>query len=190
LQTFGEDFIARITPTDEQQDLIEVKTRPQSHCIRWHEERFCRLTASNFGCVLQRKSQFHSLALELLQPKCLQNVPAIQWGVKHEAIAFECYENNLATRHHDLTLRKSGIVIGNPPYLAASPDGVLVDRCGRLSALILLQNSLYMKHVNSYQTFIVIKWMPFFVQALIIFAGVVCRIVLGARLFFLFAWVV
>ena len=80
LQEVGDNFIAGITPTKEQQDLIEIKTRLQSKCIRWHEERFCRLTASNFGRVLQRKSRFDTLALELLQPKLLQNVPAIQWG--------------------------------------------------------------------------------------------------------------
>ena len=57
------------------------------------------LIASNFGLVLQRKSQFHTLAMELLQLKCLKNVPAIQWGVEHEAVAFEYYEKSLATRH-------------------------------------------------------------------------------------------
>ena len=96
--------------------MIEIKTRLQSKCIQWHKERFCRLTASNFGRALQRKSRFDTLALELLQPKPLQNVPAIQWGQQHELDAFNLYEKNLTT-HHNLSLRKCG---GNPAYLAAS----------------------------------------------------------------------
>lgn len=71
--------------------------------------------------------------VELLQPKSLYNIPAIQWGRQHELDAFELYEKNLTTRHHDLTLRKCGVVIGNPSYLAASPDGVLVDQSGKIS---------------------------------------------------------
>ena len=116
--------------------MIEIKTRLQSKCIRWHEERFCRLTASNFGRVLQRKSRFDTLALELLQPKPLQNVPAIQWGHQHELDAFNLYEKNLTTRHFNLSLRKCGLMIGNPAYLAASPDGVLVDQSVRTPGII------------------------------------------------------
>ena len=68
LQGFGDDYITGITPIAEQQDLIEIKTLLQSKCTRWHEERFSRLTVSNFGRVLQRKSRFDTIALELLQP--------------------------------------------------------------------------------------------------------------------------
>ena len=58
LHEFGKSFISEITPTDLQQDLIEKKTRLQTNSARWHEERYCRPTASNFGKVIQRKSEF------------------------------------------------------------------------------------------------------------------------------------
>lgn len=53
LQEFGKSFISEITPTDLQREIIEKKTRLQSNCVRWHEERYCRLTASNFGKVIK-----------------------------------------------------------------------------------------------------------------------------------------
>lgn len=38
--------------------------------------------------------------------------------------------------HSDLKLRKSGIHIGEPLYLGASPDGILKDVEGNLSGII------------------------------------------------------
>jgi len=42
---------------------IEMKTRPQSYCARWHEERYCRLTASNFGVVIKLFAKFKEISL-------------------------------------------------------------------------------------------------------------------------------
>ena len=53
LEEFGKSFISGITPTDMQREMIEKKTRLQSNCVRWHEERFCRLTDSNFGKIIK-----------------------------------------------------------------------------------------------------------------------------------------
>ena len=35
-----------------------------------------------------------------------------------------------------MVLKKSGIVIGDVPYLAASPDGVLTDESGKVQGII------------------------------------------------------
>ena len=35
-------------------------------------------------------------------------------------------------RHPNMMLRKSGIVIGDIPYLAAIPDGILTDESGEV----------------------------------------------------------
>ena len=43
-----------------------------------------------------------------------------------------CY---LISYHHNLSLRKCGLIIGNPAYLAASPDGVLGDQLGKTSGI-------------------------------------------------------
>ena len=80
LQEFGKSFISGITLTDMQREMIEKKTRLQSNCVRWHEERFCRLTASNFGKIIKRKSEFENLAQELLSNKKLSDLPALKWG--------------------------------------------------------------------------------------------------------------
>ena len=45
-----------ITPNDQQRSDIEKATRMQANCVRWHEERYCKLTASNFGAVVKRRS--------------------------------------------------------------------------------------------------------------------------------------
>ena len=110
----------------------------QVECVRWHEERYCRLTASNFGCVIQRKSEFHKLALELLSPKNLSNVPAIKWERDHELEAFK-YKQGLDSLHPNMMLSKSGVVIGDIPYLAASPDGVLIDESGEVRGMIKIK---------------------------------------------------
>ena len=52
IQELGQSFISGIAPNDLQRQLIE-KTHLQSECVRWHEERSCRLIASNFGHVIQ-----------------------------------------------------------------------------------------------------------------------------------------
>ena len=136
LQEFGKLFISEITPTDLQREIIEKKTKLQSDCVRWHEERYCRLTASNFGKIVKRKSEFLNLALELLSSKKLLDVPALKWGKEHENDAYESYAQVLAHRHPGFTVQKSGIIIGNPSYLGASPDGVLVDRSGQLMGIV------------------------------------------------------
>ena len=58
----------------EQRTNIEKKTHTQATCARWHEEHFCRLTASNFGAVIKRKSNYEKLAHSLLENKVLSTV--------------------------------------------------------------------------------------------------------------------
>ena len=136
VQEFGQPFIHGITINDSQRQLIEKKTCLQGECVRWHEERCCRLTASNFGRVVKRKSEFHNLALKLLSTKNLSNIPAIKCGKDHELEAYQKYKEGLNLRHPSMVLKKSDIVIGDVPYLAASPDGVLTDESGEVQGII------------------------------------------------------
>ena len=46
------------------------------------------------------------------------------------------YEKQVKQCHPNLKLRKAGIYIGNPPYLGASPDGMLEDHWGNPSGVI------------------------------------------------------
>ena len=105
IKEFGEKFIVDITPTNDQQQMIEKKTRLQADCTRWHEERYCRLTASNFGQVLQRRSDFKKLASDLLSVKPILNVPAVQWGREHESDAFQAYAIDASLMPQNYLLR-------------------------------------------------------------------------------------
>ena len=135
IQKLGEEFVAAIKPTAEEKTAIEEKTRLQANAVRWHEERFCRLTASNFGNLMLRRSGFDKLAKDILFTKVPSGVPSIKWGHDHEPVAFQEYEKWLLD-HSNLKLKKSGIRIGEPPYLGASPDGILEDTEGNLSGII------------------------------------------------------
>ena len=136
IQECGKEFIAGITPSDAEKAAIKEKTRLQSRSVRWHKERLNRLTASNFGRVIVRKSGFDKLAKDILFVTVPVGVPSIKWGQDHEAKAFKEYKNQVNQRHPNLKLRKAGIYIGNPPYLGASPDGILEDHLGNPSGVI------------------------------------------------------
>lgn len=137
LEELGKQFVVDITPGGEHRNNIEIKTRPQSYCARWHEERYCRLTASNFGAVVKRRSNHQKLAQSLLSDKTVPStVRAIRWGREHESVAFEEYSRVVGERYPNLILRKCGFYIGNPGYLGASPDGVLVDQFDSVVGII------------------------------------------------------
>ena len=103
--------------------------------MRWHKERLKRLTASNFGRVIVHKSRFDKLARDTLFVMIPAGVPSIQWGWEHKKDAFREYESQVL-QHHHLKLRKAKIYIGNPPYLGASPDGILEDCLGNPAGVI------------------------------------------------------
>ena len=133
IQSFGKTFMQGITPSSAEQKAIEEVTHRQAASKRWAEERHCRLTASNFGRVLMRRSNHSKLAHDILFTKPLINVPSIQWGRQHEEDAFVKYCSLLDT---SITARKAGFVVGDPSYLGASPDGIVQTRDGTSVKLI------------------------------------------------------
>ena len=82
--------------------------------------------------MLVRKANHVKLAHEILFAKTLHNIPLLQWGREHEEDVFLQYCSLLDDSH---TIRKAGFIIGSPPYLGASPDGV-VEREGITVKLI------------------------------------------------------
>ena len=123
---------------------IENKTWLQASAVRWHEERLNRLTASNFGHVMKRKSAFDKLSMDILFSK-VPAVPSIKWGSDHENTAFNEYERQMTQYHQNMKLRKSGFYIGDPAYLGASPDGILEDTITEKSYVLLSSSR---KHGN------------------------------------------
>ena len=67
-----------ITPSDDQRRVVEENTRRQASCKRWKEERYLRLTASNFGRVMLRRSNHIKLADEILNSKLADTIPLYQ----------------------------------------------------------------------------------------------------------------
>lgn len=136
IKDHGMEFIEGITPTADEKKAIEEKTRLQSSAVRWHEERYCRLTASNFGRVYSCRSGFEKLAKTILFVKVPAGVASNQWGRDHEATAHQEYQDQLSHFYPNYTLRKAGFVVGDPAYLGASPDGALLDDAGVLKGII------------------------------------------------------
>jgi len=86
-QELGQEFVNAITPDSHQRSEIEKATGMQANCVHWHEERYCRLTASNFGAAVKCRSAHTNLATSLLSRKVLSTVRALKWGRDHEQIA-------------------------------------------------------------------------------------------------------
>ena len=59
------------------------------------------------------------------------------------------YPQDVDLRYPHLTLHKSGIYIGNPAYLGASPDGVVVDKSCTVIGIIEIKKPLFCCKANS-----------------------------------------
>ena len=90
LQELGQEFIDTITPNSQQRSEIEKATLLQTNCVHWYEEMHCRLTASNFGAVVKRRSAYTT---SLLSRKVISTVQALKWGRNHDKIALAQYSS-------------------------------------------------------------------------------------------------
>jgi len=110
---------------------IEEATRGQVQNPLWHEYRKNRLNASQFGRALmayaslrdyRSTKQLDRIRQGMVNPGNFTN-PAVEWGIKHEATALAEYENHTGNK-----VIGSGIWLFPEGDLAASPDGIVVDR--------------------------------------------------------------
>ena len=53
-----------------------------------------------------------------------------------EDVVFDIYSSKMSKHHPQLTLRKSGMYIGEPGYLGASPDGILVNDTNTICGIL------------------------------------------------------
>ncbi len=97
----------------------------------WQEYRKNRLTASQFGKAIRSIDAFirrggdesvKELRGEVTQRKKFITNEAMQWGVDHEKDAIREYEKRTGRK-----VIETGIWIFPDGYLAASPDGIVVD---------------------------------------------------------------
>ena len=101
----------------------------QSSDPRWFLHRKFRLTASNFGLVLNRKRQpTEAFLRNIFKPRDLSNVASIKHGKQNEITARTLYAHQMQKKNQKFTVYEAGLVV-NPslPFLGASPDGKVFD---------------------------------------------------------------
>ena len=132
---FSEEFLLQTDIQGQRQYLLEkVKvdwatikevgqlTTGQRDNPSWQMVRKGRLTASNFGCVLNAKRVTPSLLKRLLGDYNLSRVKAVQWGVTNEPEALKAF--SLKT---GLQVTETGVWLDESGILGASPDGLVED---------------------------------------------------------------
>ena len=124
-------FFEAISPTQEQADMINKKTKGQGETEFWFKQRVGRLTASNFYkiCDLRENTNKDNTLKELLNYCSLppKRTPVqFQWGYDKEQAAIDFYTEKLKEKKHKgLCVNKSGLVVNTSgPHLRASPDGI------------------------------------------------------------------
>ncbi|XP_060577969.1 uncharacterized protein LOC132735083 [Ruditapes philippinarum] len=123
---------------------IQNNTIDQSLSDTWRKERNIRLTSSNFGKVMARRSTNVSSALvkNMLYSKFQGNIHTIR-GLTQEQNTIIEYKNQKG----NVEVSKTGLKIcKSHPYLAASTDGIVQTKSdtGLLEIKNLLQTNSYM----------------------------------------------
>ncbi|XP_062611462.1 uncharacterized protein LOC134273287 [Saccostrea cucullata] len=98
-------------------------TKRQRTNPMWAVMRKNRITASNFGAVLnlKRKRLTASLKKRLMSSYNLESVKSIAWGIIHEDDALKKYQNDFGA-----LIQKTGIWLHESDALGASPDGLVL----------------------------------------------------------------
>ena len=112
----------------------------------WHGERRIRLTASNFGkSIKHRQTSKPSVIVNqlLYKPKFITD--HTKYGREEENESIKEYENLKC--NEKVSVKKQGLIISQKfSFLAASPDGVVVDTEDEELGLIEINN--LSKHRN------------------------------------------
>ena len=120
-------LLEKITVDDDKVNEIERKTRGQSQCNEWKDERKFRFTASNFGLIRDRKRHHETLVKNLLNPKPFSS-RYTNHGRKYEPVALEKYQKYMMSIRRPIYILKSGLVVSpESPFLGASPDAKVID---------------------------------------------------------------
>lgn len=103
---------------------IEQSTKGQSSSARWFAERKGRITASNFGSIMNRKKEINdTFVRNIFDKKSFKSAPT-SYGQANEKTAKQMYIKSSGNHIHDV-----GLVV-NPlfPFLGATPDAKICEK--------------------------------------------------------------
>lgn len=121
-------FSQEIQLSPEEARDLERNTRQQRHSQRWKKARLNRLTASRFGCVITRKEWTEKGLKNLIEPKDLTRVRAVQYGIRNESMAKDRYVAVMKNYGHNVSIQPNGLFVDpSCPWLGATPDGLVYD---------------------------------------------------------------
>lgn len=104
----------------------------------WFECRKCRLTSSNFGKIVKRRSNFYKLAKDMMDSKFFTN-DAIEWGINNEKNAIREYEKKCK-----VNVIEGGFYVNDKyNYIGCSPDGLINDGLLEIKCPYSLRNGIF-----------------------------------------------
>ena len=130
-------------------NTIEKKTSEQAASQEWQAERKFRYTASNFHTIVKRQRNHNTLVNNLLHPKPF-TAKQTAHGKTYEPVALKEYEKYMFSTRNPVSVFKSGLVVSMAsPFLAASPDGKVIDRgCSKPFGLVEVKCPYSKFHVS------------------------------------------
>lgn len=115
-----EFFLDKLKVTERNVREVVQVTSNQRDSDAWHMLRKGRLTASNFGPVLQAKRVTPSLITRVIGEYDISRVQAVRWGIVNEKEGIKNF-----TQHSKLQVRQTGLWLHPSGVLGASPDGLV-----------------------------------------------------------------
>ena len=141
-QELVNSFLQNLHITEQDIKNIEQATLAQSDNPLWFELRKGRLTASKHHDIYTKINTLTKatgdikpkttplVARILFSSNKTQNVEAMKWGVDNEKNAFKSFYASEIEKHTEFKTEKAGLFISKQrPYIAASPDGLLLCKC-------------------------------------------------------------
>ena len=113
-------LIEKLRISEDQRVAVNTATIGQRDNPSWQMLRKGRLTASNFGSVLNCKRVTVSLIKQILGQRDLSRVQAINWGIINENEAKKVFQQKT-----HLCVEESGLWLQLSGMLGASPDGLI-----------------------------------------------------------------
>jgi len=110
-------LLEKIKTNEQERELIEKMTQEQSRNIVWRMARMRRLTASNFGRVIQTGDAKFLLSEEETERSL--TLP-MMWGIKNEKTARELY-----VEKNEVVVDKIGFLCSESGILGGTPDGIV-----------------------------------------------------------------